>query len=136
MNKFVKIAGGILGSVAIFGGLYINSQREAIIKDAVNMIEEQASKTVGTEIKIGRIDINELNWSEFKGSSITVRDIEILDKKGDAIATADRADIDFKLLTLYDDAAGAVDEINISGAQVNLKKRNNNHYYNNIKRFL
>ncbi len=128
MIKFVKIVGGILISVAIFGGLYINSQREAIIKDAVNMIEEQASKTVGTEIKIGRIDINELNWSEFKGSSITVRDIEILDKKGDAIATADRADIDFKLLTLYDDAAGAVDEINISGAQVNLKKRNNNHW--------
>lgn len=117
-----------MGSVALIGGLYINSQREALIKDAVPMIEEKATKIVGTPIKVGRVDVNELNWSELTGSSITVRDIEILDKNSEQIATADRADITFKLLTLYDDGAGAVDEINISGAQVNLKKRANNHW--------
>ena len=117
-----------MGSVALIGGLYINSQREALIKDAVPMIEEKATKIVGTPIKVGRVDVNELNWSELTGSSITVRDIEILDKNSEQIATADRADITFKLLTLYDDGAGAVDEINISGAHVNLKKRANNHW--------
>ncbi|MBR5914320.1 MAG: translocation/assembly module TamB domain-containing protein [Selenomonadaceae bacterium] len=128
MNKFVKIAGGILGSVAIFGGLYVNSQRDEIIKDAMTMIEEKASKAVGTEIKIGRVDVDELNWTELKGSSITVRDVEILDKKGDTIATADRADIKFKLLSLYDDAAGAIDEIDISGVNLDLKKRSSNKW--------
>ena len=123
MNKFVKIIGGILSGTAIIGGLYINSQRENFIRDAVTMIEEKASQSVGTEIKIGSIDVDDINLSELAGSSITVHDIEILDKNSEQMATADTAKINFKLLSLYDNGAGAIDEINISGAKVNLKKR-------------
>ena len=123
MNKFVKIAGGILSGIALFGGLYINSQRENFIRDAVNMAEEKASQAIGTQVKIGSVDVDEVNFSELAGSSITVRDIEILDKDSKTLATADEAKISFKLLSLYDDAAGAIDEINISRAKVDLTKR-------------
>lgn len=128
MNKFVKLAGGILGSVALIGGLYINSQRETFINDAVTKIEEKASQAVGTPIKIGSVDVDDINFSEFAGSSITVRDIEILDKNSERIATADTAKINFKLLSLYDDGAGAIDEINISGVKLDLKKRADNSW--------
>lgn len=128
MNKFVKLAGGILGSIALIGGLYINSQRETFINDAVTKIEEKASQAVGTPIKIGSVDVDDINFSEFAGSSITVRDIEILDKNSERIATADTAKINFKLLSLYDDGAGAIDEINISGVKLDLKKRADNSW--------
>ena len=128
MNKFVKVIGGILGSIAIAGGLYINSQREALIEDAITKVEEKASKFIGTPIKIGKVDVDEVNWSELQGSSITVHDIEIFDKNSEYIATADAVKISFKLLGLYDDGAGAIDEIDVTGAKVNLKKRADNSW--------
>ncbi len=128
MNKFVKVIGGILSGIAIAGGLYINSHREALIEDALTQVEEKASKFLGTPIKIGKVDFDEVNWSELQGSSITIHDIEIFDKNSEYIATADTAKISFKLLGLYDDGAGAIDEINVTGAKVNLKKRTDNSW--------
>ena len=134
MNKFVKVIGGVLSTFALAGGLYINSQREELIQTAVNKAEEQASAIIGTEVKIGRVDVDELNFSELLGSSITIRDIEVFDKNSEHIATADEAKVTFKLLSLYDEMAGAIDEINISGAKVNLKKRDDDSWnVNDIK---
>lgn len=134
MNKFVKIVGGLLGALAITGGVYINSQRDAFIKDAVTMVEKKASEYVGTQIKIGSVDVDEINLSKLTGSSITVKNIELLDKNSETMATVDKAEIDFKLLSLYDDGAGAVDEIKITGAHVDLKKRDDNSWnFDDIK---
>ena len=134
MKKFVKVIGGVLSTFALAGGLYINSQREELIQTAVNKAEEQASAIIGTEVKIGRVDVDELNFSELLGSSITIRDIEVFDKNSEHIATADEAKVTFKLLSLYDEMAGAIDEINISGAKVNLKKRDDDSWnVNDIK---
>ena len=128
MNKFVKVIGGILSGIAIAGGLYINSQREALIEDALTKVEEKASEYIGTQIKIGKVDVDEVQWSKLQGSSITIHDIEIFDKNSEHIATADAAKISFKLLSLYDDGAGAIDEIDVTGAKVNLKKRTDNSW--------
>ena len=128
MNKFVKIIGGVLSALAITGGVYINSQRDAFIRDAVNMVEEKASETLGTQVKIGSVNFDEINLSELKGSSITVKDVELLDKNSEAIAKVDTAQIDFKLFSLYDNGAGAIDEIKINGAQVNLVKRDDDSW--------
>ncbi len=134
MNKFVKVIGGVLSTFALAGGLYINSQREALIQDAVTKAEEKASAIIGTEVKIGSVDVDELNFSELLGSSITIRNIEIFDKNSEHIATADEAKVTFKLLSLYDEMAGAIDEIDISGAKVNLKKRGDDSWnVNDIK---
>ena len=134
MKKFVKVIGGVLSTFALAGGLYINSQREALIQDVVTKAEEKASAIIGTEVKIGSVDVDELNFSELLGSSITIRDIEVFDKNSEHIATADEAKVTFKLLSLYDEMAGAIDEINISGAKVNLKKRGDDSWnVNDIK---
>ena len=134
MNKFVKIVGGLLGALAITGGVYINSQRDAFIKDAVTMVEKKASEFVGTQVKIGAVDVDEINFSKLTGSSITVKNIELLDKNSETMATVDKAEIDFKLLSLYDDGAGAVDEIKITGAHVDLKKRDDDSWnFNDLK---
>ena len=134
MNKFVKVIGGLLSTFAIVGGLYINSQREELIQNVVTKAEEQAGAIIGTEVKIGSVDVDELNFSNLLGSSITIRDIEVFDKNSEHIATADKAKVSFKLLSLYEEMAGAIDEINISGAKVNLKKRGDDSWnINDIK---
>ena len=134
MKKIFKVVGGILGASAIFGGLYINSQQDALLQKVIPIIEEKASETVGTKIKIGKIEVEKFNLSKLKLSEIILRDVEIFDKNSEHIAKADEAKIKLKLLTLSDDGAGAVDEINITGADVNLKKREDDTWnFNDIK---
>ena len=128
MNKFVKVAGGILTTCALVGGVYINSQREALIQDALQMAEKKTSAYIGTEVRIGKVDVDELNLSNILGSSITIHDIEIFDRDSEKILTADAAHVDFKLFTLYDDPSAAIDEIKIVGAKANLKKRSDNSW--------
>lgn len=134
MNKFVKVAGGILTTCALVGGVYINSQREALIQNALQMAEKKTSAYIGTEVKIGKVDVDELNLSNILGSSITIHDIEIFDRNSEKILTADAAHVDFKLFTLYDDPSASIDEIKIVGAKANLKKRSDNSWnFNDIQ---
>ena len=119
MNKFFAAVGGTLTFVALTGGLYLNSQRDALMEKAAAVIEEKAQEKLGTQIKIGDVTIDNL----FFNSGVTVRDVELFDKKSERIAKVDEAKIKFKLLNLYDEGAGAIDEIEINGAEVNLKKR-------------
>lgn len=123
MNKIFKVVGGFLAAVAISGGLYINSRQDALIEKFVTKIEEKASEAVGTQIKIGKVEFEKINFSRLKNSEIIIHDLEILDKNSEHIATVDEARVKLKILSLSDDGAGAIDEINISGAHVNLKKR-------------
>lgn len=123
MNKIFKIFGGILGAAAISGGAYIYSQQDALLQKAVKMIEEKASETVGTEIKIGNIEVSKLNLSKLQKSEIVIRDLEVFDKNSEHLAKVDETKIKFKIFSLYYDGAGAVDEINIKGANINLKQR-------------
>ncbi|MBQ7477087.1 MAG: translocation/assembly module TamB domain-containing protein [Selenomonadaceae bacterium] len=134
MNKFVKVAGGILTTCALVGGVYINSQRDALIQNALKMAEKETSAYIGTEVKIGKVDVDELNLSNILGSSITIHDIEIFDRDSEKILTADAAHVDFKLFTLYDDPSAAIDEIKIVGAKANLKKRSDDSWnFDDIK---
>ena len=137
MFKFLKIFGGALCILALGGGLYINSQRAAIIEKALAAAEETASKTLGVPVKIGSVDfdLDKINFFDRdKDSDITVRDLEIFDKKNELIARVDTAKITFKLFTLRDDPAAAVDEIKIDGATVNLTQRDENSWnVNDIK---
>lgn len=123
MNKIFKMVGGALSALAIGGGLYINSQQDALIQKAVTAVEEKATETVGTQIKIGKVEINKLNLSKLEKSSVTIHDIEVFDKNSERMAKVDTAKIKFKIFSLYDDGAGAIDEINVTGAHVNIKKR-------------
>ncbi|MBR6013171.1 MAG: translocation/assembly module TamB domain-containing protein [Selenomonadaceae bacterium] len=123
MKKIFKVIGGILSAAVISGGLYISSQHDALLQKFVPMIEEKASETVGTQIKIGDVEIEKLNLSKLQPSEIILHDIEIFDKNSEHIAKVDETKIKLKIFSLTDDPAGAVDEINVKSADVNLKKR-------------
>lgn len=124
MNAIVKAVGGVLGAVALAGGFYVHSQRDAIINDAITMAEKKASAAIGTQVKIGKVEAGELNlFSLESGSDIVAYDIEVFDKKSERIAKVDEAKVKLKLLSLYDDGVGAVDEIDIKGLRVDLKRR-------------
>lgn len=134
MKKIFKAVGGILGAGAIFGGLYINSQQDALLEKAVAVIEEKASDYLGTQIKIGNIAATKLNLFDLQKSEIVIRDLEIFDKNSEHIAKVDETKVKLKILSLYEDSAGAVDEINVKGAKVNLKKRSDDTWnFDDIK---
>ena len=135
MWKVLKILGGALTILALGGGLYINSQRTAIIEKALTTAEETASKTLGVPVKIGGVEFNDINLLDRdKLSDITVRDVEIFDKKDELIARVETADVSFKLFAMTDDPVAALDEIKLDGATLNLKQRDDESWnVNDIK---
>lgn len=135
MLKVLKILGGALSIVALSGGLYINSQRTAIIEKALATAEETATETLGVPVKIGSVELNEINFFDRnKNSDITVRDVEIFDKSDELIARVDTAEVSFKLFALSDDPIAALDEIKVDGATLNLKQRDDESWnVNDVK---
>ena len=131
MFAILKILGSALIVLALSGGLYINSQRAAIIEKALTTAEETASKLLGVPVKIGSVDLDNVNIIHFdKESDITIHDLEIYDKQDELIARADVTTVDFNLKLLLlavrddkDQILAALDEIKINGATLNLKKR-------------
>jgi len=123
VNPILKVVGGILTATAIGGGFYVNSQQTALLQKIIPTVEEKASAKIGTQVKVGKVELQELKISSLQPSKIILRDIEVFDKNSEHIAKVDTAEVDLKLLTLTDDPAAAIDEIKISGAKVNLKKR-------------
>ena len=135
MFAILKIIGGVLSILALGGGLFINSQRAELIEKFLPTAEEKVSASLGVPVKIGKIDLGELNiWHYDKESDITVHGIEIFDKNSELIAKVDTADVNFKFIALFDDPVAAVDEIKIDGAQLNIKKRENDSWnFDDIK---
>ena len=124
MLKLFKILGGALTVLAVGGGLYINSQRATIIEHAMTRAEEIATQKLGVPVKIGGVEVGEVRFLKSnEDSDITIRDVEIFDKRDELIARADEAKIKFKLLTLTDDPVAALDEIHVNGATVNITQR-------------
>ena len=124
MNKILKILGGTFCVLALRGGLYINSQRAAIIEKALTTAQETASKTLGVPVKIGSVDFNDINFFDRdKNSEITIHDVEIFDKHEELIARVDTVGVNFKLCAMTDDPVAALDEIKLDGATLNLTQR-------------
>ncbi len=124
MNIAVKVIGGLLSAIALSGGFYVHSQREALFEKALTLAEEKAAEVLGTQIKIGDVKIEKFSLSSLKDiNSMTIYNVEVFDKNSERIAKIDRAKVKLKLLSLYNDGAGSIDEVNIIGAQVDLKKR-------------
>ena len=123
MNPILKVVGSVLTAGAVGTGAFINSQQDALIQKIIPTVEEQASAKIGTQVKVGKVELQELKIFSLEPSKIVLHDVEIFDKNSEHIAKVDTAEVKLKLLTLKDDPAAAIDEINISGAKVNLQKR-------------
>ncbi len=135
MIALLKIIVSALMIVALGGGLYVNSQRTAIIEKVLATAEETASKTLGVPVKIGDFDLSNIDLFKLdQTSDVTIHDVAIFDKHNALIARVDEAKVDFKALALRDDPVAALDAIKLSGVTVNLKKRDDNSWnVNDIK---
>lgn len=135
MLYLIKILGSLLAVLAVSGGLYINSQRAAIIETALTKAEQVASETLGVPVKIGSVNLDNVQIIHFdETSDLIVRDVEIFDKQNELIARVDEAKINFKLIALKDDPVAALDEITINGATLNLKQHDDDSWnYDDIK---
>ena len=134
MNAIFKALSALLIVAAFIGGFILNSQRDALLEKIIPFAEEKASEILNTPVKIGKAEIEYWNFSTLKGSQLVLRDIEVFDKNSELIAKADLTKVSFKLLGFYYDGAGAIDEINITGAQANLIKHEDNSWnFNDIK---
>ncbi len=134
MNKILKALSATLLATAIGGGAYVNSQQAELLQKAVTTVEEQATKKIGTQVKIGKVDVRELKFSALQSSALILHDVEVFDKNNQSIAQVDNAEVNFKLLLLTEDPAGAISEINIDGANVNIQKRDDDSWnFNDIE---
>lgn len=137
--KAILKALGVTLILAVFIGVsYLISQRDALLerflKEAVPYAEKMAPEFIGTQIKIGKAEVEHWSWSKLLGSGVILRDIEVFDRDSEVMAKVDEAKVSFRLLAFLDDGAGAVDEINLNGAQLHLKKRADNSWnINDIK---
>lgn len=126
MNAIAKAVGCVLIACAFIGGFYINSQRDAIFRKAIDFAQNTATKTLGTTVTVGNAEIVSLSFTSLADSYLTLRDIKIFDSNADLIASIDTARVAFDLLSLYSDAAGAIDTIHIDGANLIITKRADN----------
>ncbi|MBR0062422.1 MAG: hypothetical protein IJP68_13190, partial [Selenomonadaceae bacterium] len=135
MWKVLKILGGVLFILALGGGLYLNSQRAELIKDALTKAEEIATETLGVPVKIGSVELDRINiWDFDKESDLIIHDVEVFDKNSELLAKVDTASINFKVIALRDDPVAALDVIKLDGATVNIVKRDENSWnFNDIK---
>ena len=135
MLYLLKILGTLLTVLAVSGGLYINSQRTAIIESALTKAEEIVAETLGVPVKIGSVNLDDVKIIHFdETSDVIVRDVKIFDKHDELIARVDEAKVNFKLIALKDDPVAALDEIKISGATLNLKQRDDDSWnFDDIK---
>ena len=128
MSKFVKVACAVFIAALTAAGLYIHSQRDALFQKALVYAEQEASKMLGTPVKVGSAAIDEFSLSSFKSNEFVLRDVQIFDKNSAVIAKVDEARITFKFLALYDDGAGGIDTVKVNGAYLNLQKRGDNSW--------
>lgn len=150
MLAVLKILVGALSVIVLGGGLYINSQRTAIIEKALYSAEETASNALGVPVKIGSVDVSNMDFFNLNDNSdVVVRDVEIFDKRNELLARVDEAKINFKVLalrnlfslhylsdlvSLRNDFIATLDKIKLNGATLNLKQRDDDMWnFNDIK---
>ena len=148
MFAILKIIGGVLGILALSGGLFINSQQAELL----NWITTKASKSLGVPIKVGGADLDKIHifgrdkdsditlydieisydtpikigsvnlvknlWELDKNSDIKINDVEIFDKNSKLIGKIDTADVNLKLLALRDNPLAALDDISIQNIKI------------------
>lgn len=123
VRRLCIILAGIFFATAIIGGFYLFAKRDALLRDALDTAEQKVSEMIGAKVKIGNASIEELKISSLQDSALILNDIELFDNDDALMAKVNRAKVTFKLLNFYDKGAGAVDEIDITGAQAFIKKR-------------
>lgn len=77
----------------------------------------------GIKLKVGKAYAKDFEISQLQDSAVIAENIEVFDSRDELIAKVDKAEVSFKVLNFIGKGAGALDEINIDGAQIFIKKR-------------
>ena len=123
MKKFLKVAAGLLVgllTVAVAAAAYIYTNRNEMLQHLLPTAAQYISKFINTRVEIGGASIGELTRDE---SDISLTDLIVYDRNSNVIARAKQADINFRLLALYDDPAAAVDNITVTDVEGFIVKR-------------
>ena len=112
-----KTAGGILGVLLlVLTFLWGLSQQEAVMAQVEQKAADMASEVLGTKVAVGEIAVNSLH-------EVTIHDIALYDRQAECIARAESAEVHFRLLSVLQDPAAAVDEVIVRRAEANLTER-------------
>lgn len=130
---FLKLFAGLMVViVAAFGVAYVkrvivlNAAIQYFLPDAL----QEASKKFGVKIKVGEVFTKELEFSSLPDSSIIANNIEVFDANDELMAKVDTVKVTAKVLPIIKsqlsgnlDVPGAIDEIDVDGVTLSLKKR-------------
>ena len=114
-----KVYGGIavLAAILICAAAVIHLVRaQAFMTQVGAMAERFAAETLGTDVRIGSVEIHSLH--EFR-----VSDITIYDKQAEAVLRADEARVTLRLFSLLSSPLQSVDEVRLMGTRVHVIRR-------------
>lgn len=109
--------GALLGVLMlVLGGIYYYVQTDAFMQKVEQTASSAASDSLGVPVEIGSVTV-------VSNHEIEIQDLAIYDKQAECIARADKARVDFRLFSAFQDPSHAVKEVTLSGAQGNLRQR-------------
>ena len=113
----VIAGGGVIGLLLLFmAAAWGFSQQTAVMAQVEQKAADMASEALGTEVSVGAIDVTSTR-------GVTIHDIVLYDKNAQCIAKVEKAEAHFRLLSMLQDPAAAVDEVIIHGGDVLLAQR-------------
>lgn len=108
---------GILFLCLLAGaGLWYYVQTSAFMQTAGEQAGRLAASALGTEVAVGSVEISSLH-------ELSLHDVAIYDKQAECIASAAEARVHFRLLSVLENPAAAVDEVTLRGVTALLAQR-------------
>lgn len=112
-----KIAAGILAVCLLgSGGAVYYTRTENFTQSAAGMAAELGTSALGVELSIGEIEMRSLH-------DLVIHDIVIYDKQAEPIASAEEAQVGFRLLAALGAPSGTVDTVEVRGLKVTVEQR-------------
>ena len=109
--------GALLGVLMlVLGGIYYYVQTDAFMQKVEQTASSAASDSLGVPVEIGSVTV-------VSNHEIEIQDLAIYDKQAECIARANKARVDFRLFSAFQDPSHAVKEVTLSGVQGNLRQR-------------
>lgn len=111
---------GLLGILALLvlacAGAWYYVQTNAFMQMAGEQAGQLARAALGTEVSVGSVEVSSLH-------GLLIRNIAIYDKQAECIASAEEAQVHFRLLPALKDPAAAVDQVTLRGVEATLAQR-------------
>lgn len=118
MNKKLGILLGAVAAVMVaLAGLWYYIQQESFMSAAGSTVSQVASDALGVQVDVGAIKVDSLH-------SVEIENIAIYDKQAERIATADKAVVEYRLLSaLSESPVDTVKTVTLKGVRATIENR-------------